>query len=127
MKDPVYVIKVCRKQKDFHQNQLKIRNGIQAMQTDLWWLLFQGSDTSAAAISYCFLMLAMHQDIQERVFKEQCDIFSKIDTASTLADINEMKYLEMVIKESLRLCAAPAILREVSKDIDIGICLTNSI
>lgn len=68
-------------------------------------------------------MLAMNPDVQEKVFKEQCEIYQDLDSPTTLATINEMKYLDMVIKESLRLSTAIGVVRQITKDIDIGKCL----
>lgn len=49
------------------------------------------------------MMLGMHPEIQNKVFEEQQAIFANKDEGLTNEDLNNMKYLEMVIKETLRL------------------------
>ncbi|KAJ3620588.1 hypothetical protein MTP99_004523 [Tenebrio molitor] len=79
-----------------------------------------GSDTTALTLSFATIMLAMHQDIQEKVFKEMCDIFENTDGDPTLDDLTRMDYLERVIKETMRLFPiAPVLLRQVQEDIKI--------
>lgn len=49
------------------------------------------------------MMLGMHPEIQEKVFEEQQEIFENTERALTNEDLSRMKYLERVIKETLRL------------------------
>ncbi|CAG9771771.1 unnamed protein product [Ceutorhynchus assimilis] len=83
--------------------------------------MFEGHDTTSTAISFCLLMLATHPEAQEKVIKEQIDIFgSNLKTASpTYNELNEMKYLDLVIKETLRLFpSVPFFGRKLSNDIE---------
>jgi cytochrome P450 len=58
---------------------------------------------------------------QNKVFEELEHIFQGSDRSVTMKDLNEMKYLERVIKESLRLYpSVPAIGRETTEDIQLG-------
>lgn len=45
-------------------------------------------------------MLALHQDIQEKVVQELHEVFDNQDGVVTFDDISKLTYLEMVIKES---------------------------
>ena len=65
-------------------------------------IMLQGSDTTAVAISWTFLMMAIYPDIQEKAYRELVDIFGDSDRPCEMEDANCMKYTEMVIKESLR-------------------------
>lgn len=66
-------------------------------------------------------MLAIHQDVQEKVYKEIWDIFGNSDRDITISDLSKLKYLEMVIKETLRLFPSiVAFLREPLEDIKFG-------
>jgi cytochrome P450 len=59
--------------------------------------------------------------LQEIAFQEQESIFQGSDRPVTMQDLNEMKYLERVIKETLRLYpAAPIIGRVLKQDVSIG-------
>ncbi|KAJ3655751.1 hypothetical protein Zmor_014866 [Zophobas morio] len=82
--------------------------------------MFEGHDTTASAISFTLFCLANHEHVQEKVFIEQQEIFnSKQQSATTYADLQNMKYLEQVIKESLRLYpSVPLYGRETSDEVD---------
>jgi cytochrome P450 family 4 len=59
--------------------------------------------------------------LQEKVFKEQQEIFGDSQRSPTYGDIQQMKYLEMVIKETLRLYpTVPMFGRKLGKDFDVG-------
>ncbi|CAG9860044.1 unnamed protein product [Phyllotreta striolata] len=67
-------------------------------------VMFAGHDTVSATISFALYCLAQHPEIQEKVVEEQKAIFSDFKHGKvTLENINEMNYLELVIKECLRL------------------------
>jgi cytochrome P450 len=58
---------------------------------------------------------------QNKVYEEMDQIFQGSDRSATMKDVSEMKYLEMVIKESLRLYpSVPFIGRKLTQDIQIG-------
>ncbi|XP_053696762.1 cytochrome P450 4d2 [Sabethes cyaneus] len=74
------------------------------IQEEVDTFMFEGHDTTTIAIAFTLLLLARHQDIQEKVYKEVTEIIGpNLDTAVTYRNLQDMKYLEMVIKESLRL------------------------
>jgi cytochrome P450 len=61
--------------------------------------------------------------LQNKVYEELEGIFQGSDRSPTMKDLNEMKYLERVIKEALRLYpSVPYISRETTEDIKIGKC-----
>ncbi|XP_028142626.1 cytochrome P450 4c3-like isoform X1 [Diabrotica virgifera virgifera] len=66
--------------------------------------MFAGMDTLSSAISFTLYALANNYQVQEKAFNEQKNMFSDLKNARpTMANLNEMKYLELVIKETLRL------------------------
>ncbi|KAF7383159.1 hypothetical protein HZH68_015008 [Vespula germanica] len=86
-------------------------------------IVIAGSDTSATTISFVLLMLATFPDIQNKVFEELNQIYGSSDpkyVRITHDDIKNMKLLERVIKETLRLFpAGPVIVRKVMQDIKV--------
>ncbi|KAI4476495.1 hypothetical protein M0804_013526 [Polistes exclamans] len=69
-------------------------------------IILAGSETTAGTLTFLFLMLASFPDIQQQAYEELYDIYGSSDANDvpiTLEDINKMKYLERVIKETLRL------------------------
>ncbi|KAJ8943364.1 hypothetical protein NQ318_002597 [Aromia moschata] len=82
--------------------------------------MFEGHDTTSSAISFALYCLAQHPVIQERAFEEQKILFAKDRSKPvTYRDIQEMKYLDLVIKEVLRLYpSVPLIGRAADKDIE---------
>lgn len=66
-------------------------------------------------------MLGLHQDIQTRVYDELYEIFGDSDRPATFNDTLQMKYLERVILETLRMYPpVPIIARELKHDAKIG-------
>ena len=68
-------------------------------------------------------MLSHHPEIQEKVYEEVKTIFeNKQEENLTLGDLSEMKLLDRVIKETLRLCpSVTSIGRIAEEDIHLGI------
>uniref|UniRef100_A0A2H1VHC9 SFRICE019005.2 n=1 Tax=Spodoptera frugiperda TaxID=7108 RepID=A0A2H1VHC9_SPOFR len=84
---------------------------------------FQGHDTTAMALVFGLMLLADHPEVQlqERIYEECQTILGDSDTTPTMSDLAEMKYLEAVIKETLRLYpSVPFIAREVTEDFMLG-------
>ncbi|XP_043492267.1 cytochrome P450 4C1-like isoform X2 [Polistes fuscatus] len=68
-------------------------------------MVVAGSDTAANSLTFLFLMLATFPDIQNQVYEELYDMYDSsnpIDVPITMEDTKKMKYLERVIKETLR-------------------------
>ncbi|XP_065157724.1 cytochrome P450 4c3-like [Atheta coriaria] len=83
--------------------------------------MFEGHDTTSSAISFTIYCLANNPHVQKKVFEEQRDIFvDNPQRETTYQDLQEMKYLEMVIKETLRLYpSVPLYGRTVVEDFSI--------
>lgn len=84
--------------------------------------MFEGHDTTTAGICWSLFLLGSHPEVQDRVVAELDTIFAdEPDRRITMRDLNEMKYLERVIKESLRLFpSVPFIGRVLAEDTQFG-------
>lgn len=101
------------------------KNGANLNDTDIKeevdTIMFEGHDTTAAGSSFVLCLLGIHQTIQDRVYKEIYSIFGDSDREATFADTLEMKYLERVIMESLRLYPpVPLIARKLNQDVKLA-------
>lgn len=81
-------------------------------------LTFEGFDTTSTGVMFTLFMLGQHQDIQQLVFEE---VSAVMKDTMTVSDYSNLKFLERVIKESLRLYPpVPYISRKVVKESKIG-------
>ncbi|CAK1578438.1 unnamed protein product [Parnassius mnemosyne] len=66
-------------------------------------LCFTGHYTTTMTLSHTLYCLAKYPEVQKRVYEEQLSVFNNdISRKPTQQDLSEMKYLEAVIKESIR-------------------------
>ncbi|KAJ8981725.1 hypothetical protein NQ317_003790, partial [Molorchus minor] len=81
--------------------------------------MFGGHDTISTTISFTLYLLSKHPDVQKLAFEEQKEIFGDdVHRNSTYSDLNKMNYLDLVIKECLRILPPVTIIgREVTKDV----------
>lgn len=78
--------------------------------------LFEGHDTTASAISFMFLCLSRNPSVQTKLYDEQMGLSSDKEWDPTYEDILDMKYMDLVIKETLRLFpSVPIIARTLQK------------
>ncbi|CAH2049597.1 unnamed protein product, partial [Iphiclides podalirius] len=83
--------------------------------------MFEGHDTTAMALAFGLMLLADHEEIQEKIHEECKGIFGESDRTPSWADLAEMKYLDATIKEILRLYpSVPFIGRVVTEDFMLG-------
>lgn len=70
------------------------------------------------------LMLAMHPDLQQRVYDECKSLITELAGGDITNDsIANLKYLEMFIKETLRLFpAVPFLTRATTSELVVGVC-----
>lgn len=96
-------------------NDLEIREEVDTF-------VFEGHDTTTSGIAFCLYNLAKNPKIQEKCIEEIRDIIGDdLEKSVTLKDLTELKYLELVIKESLRLYpSVPFYGRKLREDLEIG-------
>ncbi|XP_075163187.1 uncharacterized protein LOC142235815 [Haematobia irritans] len=80
--------------------------------------MFEGHDTTATSLAFTLYILARSPRVQKKLLAEIEQVYGyETNTACTMANLNEMKYLDCVIKESLRLYPpAPIIGRMFTED-----------
>lgn len=70
---------------------------------------------------WSIFLLGLHPEIQEKVYQEVVEVLQENNTPKNLTELNQLKYLECVIKEALRLYpSVPFISRLLSQDIQLG-------
>ncbi|CAK1546289.1 unnamed protein product [Leptosia nina] len=92
-------------------------------------LLLAGTDTSAVAICNTLKLLAMYPKVQEDIYIELMDVLGDSNRKLNRSDLKDLKYLNMVVKESLRLFPpVPIIVRKVCEEtvLPSGVILPNN-
>ncbi|XP_054723919.1 cytochrome P450 4c3-like [Uloborus diversus] len=95
---------------------------LEDLRSEVLTFIAAGHETGTATVAVTLMMLGLYQDVQETAIQEIDSIFHNDKTRPVaLEDIANMKYLECVIKETLRLYPmAPIVAREVKENIDLG-------
>ncbi|XP_025989496.1 cytochrome P450 4C1 [Solenopsis invicta] len=82
--------------------------------------MFEGHDTTAVAITWTLFLLGNNLEHQEKVHEELEEIFGNSETPASVKEITQLKYLDRVIKETLRLFpSVPIILRKLTEDVKL--------
>ncbi|KAM8940238.1 cytochrome P450 4V2 [Pelodytes ibericus] len=82
--------------------------------------MFEGHDTTAAALNWSLFLLGSHPEAQREVHKELDSTFGQSDRPATTDDLKKLRYLEAVIKEALRLYpSVPFFARTITEDCTI--------
>ncbi|CAG9805762.1 unnamed protein product [Chironomus riparius] len=89
-------------------------------------MMVAAADTMSTALNFIVLMLAMHENVQECIIKEINEVLGdecmKEDLIIDYEKLSALKYVEMTIKEALRLFTpATGLFRETKADVDLGI------
>ncbi|XP_029918138.1 cytochrome P450 4V8 [Myripristis murdjan] len=93
----------------------------QDIQEEVDTFMFRGHDTTAAAINWTIHLLGSHPEVQRKVQQELQEIFGTSERPINTEDLKKLKYLECVIKESLRLFpSVPFFARRICEDCHIS-------
>ncbi|GBM81409.1 Cytochrome P450 3A8, partial [Araneus ventricosus] len=80
-----------------------------------------GFDTIASTLSFATYLLAVHPEIQDRMYEEVRQVLQKTEGELTYEAIQEMKYLDNVLSETLRLYPViPRLERMTEADCKLG-------
>lgn len=82
-------------------------------------LNLQSHDSLLGIGSFAFLMIAMHNNVQEKIRKEVADVVG--DGVIDKEAVVKLKYIDMVIRETIRLFpVGPALGRKVTGDLKLS-------
>jgi cytochrome P450 len=91
----------------------------QQLRDEMMTLFLAGHETTANLLTWTWFLLAQHPDVEQALFDEIQRVLQ--GRAPTVADLPNLPYAEMVIRESLRLFPpAPGVAREPIEDVTIG-------
>lgn len=79
-------------------------------------------DTTSSGIAFCLYMLAKNPEVQQKAYEEVRSVLgSDYKTPTTITLLNDLNYLEMFIKETLRLYpSVPIFGRKIYEDVQCG-------
>ena len=74
------------------------------IQEEVDTFMFEGHDTTTSAISFAFYNIAKYPEIQQKIYEESRSVLGDdLMKSVSLSQLNELNYLELFIKENLRL------------------------
>ncbi|NWI96821.1 CP4V2 protein, partial [Pitta sordida] len=83
--------------------------------------MFEGHDTTAAAMNWVLYLLGHHPEVQKKVHRELDEVFDNTERPVTTEDLKNLRYLECVVKEALRLFpSVPMFARTLREDCRIA-------
>ncbi|KAE8300361.1 Cytochrome P450 4V2 [Larimichthys crocea] len=93
----------------------------QDIQEEVDTFMFEGHDTTAAAMNWVLHLLGSHPEAQSKVQQELQEVFGTSDRPVNTEDLKKLRYLDCVIKEALRLFpSVPFFGRNLGEDCHIN-------
>ncbi|XP_013185206.1 cytochrome P450 4d8 [Amyelois transitella] len=81
-------------------------------------VVLAGTDTSSVGASFAALLMAKHPEVQQKVYQEVITVLE--DRPVQPEDLPKLKYLEAVVKETLRLYPpVPVVMKNPPKDVTL--------
>eukprot|EP00111_Clytia_hemisphaerica_P006955 TCONS_00020144-protein len=111
MSDEKQIILLDRLLKSLQNGEVNVEDVLNETQG----FMFAGYDTVATALSWCLFMIGSHPEIQQKAFEEVKNV-EKLNLPLNEM-VKELKYVECVIKETLRIHpSAPIVSREIEEE-----------
>lgn len=84
--------------------------------------MFEGHDTTTTGIAFCLYNIAKHPEVQKKAFAEIRNVIGDdITKPTSLKDLNDLNYMDLVIKETLRLYpSVPFYGRKILENVEIS-------
>ncbi|XP_063368824.1 cytochrome P450 4C1-like, partial [Cydia amplana] len=90
------------------------------LREEILTLIIGSTDSTASTIGYALDLLAKYPHVQDKVHEELDEVFGDSDRLLQKEDLMRLKYLDRVIKETLRLFPpAPFLIRKVEEEITL--------
>jgi cytochrome P450 len=90
----------------------------QQLRDEVMTFFLAGHETTALALSWTWYLLAQHPEIESRLIDELKEVLN--GRSPTIADLQRLRYTEMVVKESMRLYPPAWLLsREAKRDFEV--------
>ncbi|XP_017484281.1 PREDICTED: probable cytochrome P450 4aa1 [Rhagoletis zephyria] len=107
-----YMIEISDNNADFTENDIV---------DEACTFMLAGQDSVGAAVAFTLFLLAQNPECQEKCIAEINDIFMGDQRPPNMNDLRDMRYLEMCIKEALRLCpSVPLMARKLGEEVRLG-------
>ncbi len=89
------------------------------LRDEMMTLFLAGHETTANALTWTWYLLSQHRDVEAKLLDELDEVLR--GRAPTMADLANLPYTEMLVREVLRLYPpAPGFAREPIEDVEIG-------
>jgi len=84
--------------------------------------MFEGHDTTTSGIAFCLYNLAKHPEVQQKAYDEIMNVIGNDNRKqATQKDLNDLNYMDLVIKETLRLFpSVPVYGRKMNEDFELS-------
>ncbi|XP_063389162.1 cytochrome P450 4c3-like [Cydia fagiglandana] len=90
------------------------------LREEILTLIIGSTDSTASTIGYALDLLAKYPHVQDKVHAELDEVFGDSDRLLQKEDLMRLKYLDCVIKETLRLFPpAPFLIRKVEEEVTL--------
>ncbi|KAJ0033143.1 hypothetical protein NQD34_000250 [Periophthalmus magnuspinnatus] len=90
------------------------------IQEEVDTFMFEGHDTTAAAMNWALHLVGSHPEVQCKIHQELDEVFGTSERPINTEDLKKLRYLECVIKEGLRLYpSVPFFARTICQDTTI--------
>ncbi|CAH0560441.1 unnamed protein product [Brassicogethes aeneus] len=94
---------------------------LKEIKDEVMTMMFAGQDTTTVTLGFSLSLLGIHQEVQDKLYKELEEILGLSDRDINYEDIQKMVYLGQVIKETWRLFPPiNGFMRVPIKDINLG-------
>ncbi|KAL0083837.1 hypothetical protein F4703DRAFT_1856969 [Phycomyces blakesleeanus] len=89
-------------------------SGSDDLRANMATFIMAGHETTASSVSFCIYHMVINKDVQDKARREALDILGYDDFISppTFDECKRVNYINMVVKEALRLCTPGGLLFE---------------